>query len=346
MSGRTTLDTNSLRVRQVFALNPSTQNYVQPFQIPMIYEEGRLQWYSTMEFLSTISVPVTAGANWGTNGSNTLSNILTQIQPGLSTFALITQENFLSTVNHLQNTGVGGPVTGQGYYISTQTLNARIARLSQDNQYVSTNTLWFATENLANLGRILTAGPMTLVAPPLQLTLPTGVTNIGYVSTIHPGEYNIYYSSFNLAGTNLENTSWADNEVKTTTQINTIGYTGKITHSSMMVLDVNLNMEVTASAGLGNPIYISSYVTEVGGPGTPLGTPVVSRMGVGQTSLKCNSLRFILASNQLPTPFTNKILQVQHRLIKVNPADPPTFTASTWIPETSGIFLTLNNQLT
>jgi hypothetical protein len=342
MSGRTTLDTNILRVRNVFAINPSTQNYIQPFQIPLVYEEGRIKFYSTMEYLSTISIPVaTGGPNWSANGSNTLSNILTSIQPGLSTFALITQSNFLSTVDHLANTGVGGILTGQGYYVSTQTLNTRIARLSQDHQYISTTALWFALENLGNLQRILTAGPFNLITPPLSVQ-PPGAT-IGYISTVHAGEYKMYYSSLNIAGANLDSAGWVNGEVKATTDIYTTGYTGKIVESSIMLLNVNLNLELTASATAATNAYVSSFIVDVANPSVPLGTPIVSKLTTNQTVLKCGSLNFALASNELPTPFVNKNLQLRHVLL-TDPADPRTFTATTWIPETGGIFLTLNNQ--
>lgn len=50
MASRNTVDTNILRIRDVFAINPLTSELIQPAEIPVIGEKGRLKWMSSIEF--------------------------------------------------------------------------------------------------------------------------------------------------------------------------------------------------------------------------------------------------------------------------------------------------------
>ena len=98
MSSRYTVDTNILRIRDVYALNPLNADYVQVLQIPSIDVNGKLRWYSTLELLSSISVP---------SVSCSVLDILTSVQPGISTMSTIQG----STINAGR---VGGGRLGPG----------------------------------------------------------------------------------------------------------------------------------------------------------------------------------------------------------------------------------------
>jgi hypothetical protein len=107
-------NTNILRITRVIAINESNYDYVQPLQIPSVGQSGKLVWYSTLDLLSSISVPKV---------SCSVLDILTTIQPGLSTFSTIvtsTLKLFLtSTVTGLGTSG----------YVSTLSLVSTVTGL-------------------------------------------------------------------------------------------------------------------------------------------------------------------------------------------------------------------------
>ena len=131
---RDSLDTDILRIRNVTAINPKNQDYIQPQHIPNIGRQGVLQWYSSLQFLSTILIPSTGC---------TALDILTTVQGGISTMSTIQSlaltNSFVSTVLGLQESG----------YVDTSYILNRINNLSGDYGYISTTSLYDIINNLS-----------------------------------------------------------------------------------------------------------------------------------------------------------------------------------------------------
>ena len=85
MSSRFTVDTTYLKIRDVFAFNANSGEVIQRDSVPVIGHEGHLDWKSSLEFISSISVPTL---------STTVLGILSRIQPGLSSLSSV----YFSTV--------------------------------------------------------------------------------------------------------------------------------------------------------------------------------------------------------------------------------------------------------
>lgn len=183
---RNTLDTTYLRIRDVFAINPQNGDFIQPGEIPSIGVNGQLLWYSSLQFLSSISVP---------NTSCSVLDILTSIQPGLSTFSTIQG----STLNYAFPSTVQGLVYS-GYATETYVQN-QTTLLSQDKHYISATTLYDVITHLGDMRWITdNAGPMALIGGPhnqygsnlsggyistLSLTSTTaGLGSLGYISSL------------------------------------------------------------------------------------------------------------------------------------------------------------------
>ena len=88
MTSKISYDTNLLRVRELYAVNKTTNDFIQPFAVPITGNQGEVLWFSTIEFLSTITIPPT---------NIPLVDLLDQIQPGLS--SLSTQNGRLFSTN-------------------------------------------------------------------------------------------------------------------------------------------------------------------------------------------------------------------------------------------------------
>jgi hypothetical protein len=149
---RTTLDTSYLRIREVFAINPQNKDFIKPLQIPSIGANGQLVWYSSLQLLSSISIPTT---------SCSVLDILTTVQSGISTLSTIQS----STLNYAFPSTVEGLVYS-GYatqgYVQNQT-----SLLSQDKKYISATTLYDVITHLADMRWITdNAGPMGLIGGP------------------------------------------------------------------------------------------------------------------------------------------------------------------------------------
>jgi hypothetical protein len=320
-SGKTTIDTHILRVRNLFALQPSTQAYIQPFQLPIVANEGQVQFYSTLQWLSCISVPLTGNPN------NTLLNIFSTIQPGLSTFADITQSNFVSTTAGL----------GTALYVSTSFLDNKIARLSQDNKYISASMLYDTISWLGNLSRINeTPNPISIMN---NSNFPLGV---GYVSTSHAGEYKTYYSTLgSLNLNNLDNQSFNTGDSFNPVNIDLGGYSSHLVPNSKFIIDVSLNLRLATPTGQtrNSQVFVSTFLTRIG-ENTPKGLPVVSPMAPTDSNLHLGNAKFFLTSNDV-YPLGQMSLNLELR--KNNLLDGP-FDASTYIPTVGGIFVTLDNK--
>ena len=103
MSSRISLDTTSLTVRDVFCLNRNA-DVIQPISIPVPGANGKLQWLSSVEFLSTISVPTTS------------TSLLNYIQQVGSTFSTLSTMFNISSTKYINSTIIG---LGSIGYVST-----------------------------------------------------------------------------------------------------------------------------------------------------------------------------------------------------------------------------------
>lgn len=91
-TSKITLDTNVLRIRELYAVNKETGESIPQFSIPVTGESGEVFWFSTIQYLSTISIPPT---------NITLETLLNQIQPGLSSLSTQNGSLFSTTFSTL-----------------------------------------------------------------------------------------------------------------------------------------------------------------------------------------------------------------------------------------------------
>ena len=191
MSSRFTIDTNILRIRDVFAFNPANADFIQPGSVPVIATSGKVQWLSSLQFLSTISIP---------SLSTNILGILEIIQPGLSSLSTAQALTLMSTVEGLGSSG----------YVSTSGLYYETSHLSLQYGYISSTTLVDCIAALGNMqtitgypGNPSGLGPMGMFPAGVDKTLGPR----GYVSTLNPGEYHTYRSTLGLLGANFRNRS-------------------------------------------------------------------------------------------------------------------------------------------
>jgi len=240
MSSRLTVDTTTLKVRDVFCLN-SNADYIQPASIPVIGDFGKIQWLSSIEFLSTISVPVL---------STTILDILASVRPGFSSMSTI----FGSTTTSAFRSTVAG--LGSSGYVSTATLNNAVTGLSYDSGYISTTTLYDCFTNLADMGRITGyIGPMVKFLSGVGSNLSNG-----YISTMNPGSYHIYKSTLAYPGSSIFQ-SMADGATLRTGLLNIGGYSNKLVNTSLMRIDVNANISMTYPTGSALMVAAGYYAT-------------------------------------------------------------------------------------
>ena len=126
MSSRISLDTTSLKIRDVFCLN-NNADYIQPISIPVPGANGKLQWLSSVEFLSTISVPTTS------------TSLLNYIQQVGSTFSTLSTMFNQSTTKYINSTIAGlGSIPNGNDYLSSSALVYQFRSLAANYGYVST----------------------------------------------------------------------------------------------------------------------------------------------------------------------------------------------------------------
>ena len=314
MATRYSLDINVLRVRDVFAQN-SNYDPIQPGQIPQIAEKGQLKWYSTLEFLSTMSIPAV---------SSSVLDILSSIQPGLSTVA----RNLSSLlVSSLRSTVTG---LGSANYVSTTRMFKEFEMASLNFRYISAYTLYDCIASLGDLRRIGdNFGPMNLIGSNFSG---------GYISTLFPGEFGTYQSTFSNAGSNVVEQTITSSSNIPTAEFRIQGLSTHMVSSSKFTVNINGSVNVTANNLFSNACSISSFLVAQGGS-TPLGLPVRLDIPSGAPSnVTIPTLKFVLNKNDL-TPFP-EILQLRH---VVNVPGQNTATLTTWVPAVGGIFVTLDN---
>jgi hypothetical protein len=275
MSSRISLDTTSLTIRDVFCLNKNA-DVIQPVSIPVAGANGKLQWLSSVEFLSTISIPTT---------STSLLNYITNLgqQAGANFNTLST--NISTVARNLSTVATDLSTLGAIYTISTPIIvNSTIAGLGSipdGNNYLSSSALVYQFQNLA--------------------------TNYGYVSTVNPGAYRIYKSSLGLQGNNVT-TTMANGATINSGSIGLGGFATKVVNSSYMRIDVNANIvlgyPVSPALTTFSTVLVNTANSQI------VGDPV-SLTYTAKDNLIAN-LSFLLNYTQL-TPFPTT-LQIRHVL--------------------------------
>jgi hypothetical protein len=307
MSSRFTVDTTYLKIRDVFAFNANSGEVIQRDSVPVIGDDGHLDWKSSLEFISTISVPTL---------SSTVLSVLSRIQPGLSTLSTV---YFSTTTAFLTSTVQGlGSLPNGNDYVSSSKLLSQIARLSGDYGYISSTKLF---ECINRLGNLNTIGPI--------LNVGSNFSARGYVSTLNPGEYKIYQSSILNQGANFVNTAINNAAVLTITDIDIGGYTSHIVESSKMRIDVNTNMLITHPTSIQR--NFSTFITRNQG-NIAIGSPVV--VNYNATSISLPNMTFQLNYADL-TGFSGPL---QLKCL----TDSSGFI-NTLLPTVGGIHITLDN---
>jgi hypothetical protein len=320
MSSRLTIDSTNLRIRDVYALNTENGDYIQPASIPVIGDAGKIEWLSSIEFLSTISVP-TLGA--------TILELLGSVKPGLSSLSTVIHS---TTTSYIRSTVAGlGSLPNGNDYISSTKANALLAGLAANYGYISATTLYDSFNHLGNMGVITSnLGVMAMFLGGQRSNLSRG-----YVSTMNPGQYRIYKSTLGLQGVNI-NASMDNTSIVTSATIDIGGYRNNIVDTSHLRLDIDANILAGFIDNNSYATTLSSFLYNVTSS-RPIGDPV--RVSFNNSSIPQGNVSFLLKSNDL-TPFPTN-LQLRHRVTIVNPASP--FMLSTNIPQIGGIFATLDN---
>lgn len=307
MSSRFTVDTTYLKIRDVFAFNANSGEVIQRDSVPVIGDEGHIDWKSSLEFISSISVPKL---------STTVLGILSMIQPGLSTLSTV---YFSTTASFLTSSIQGlGSLPNNNDYVSTSKLLFTVGRLTGDYGYISSTQLYDCINRLGNLNTI---GPI--------LNIGSNFPERGYVSTLNPGEYRIYQSSLQLQGANLVNTAITNTAILTVANIDIGGYTSHIVGSSKMRVDINTNFSLThPTSVLRN---FSTFLTR-NLYNLPIGSPVV--MNYTATSLSIPYMSFTLNYTDL----AGFVGPLQLKCFTDSSG-----TITTQLPDVGGIHITLDN---
>lgn len=316
MASRFTVDTNILRIRDVYALNLSNSDFIKPLQFPSIGDNGRLKWYSTLELLSSMSIPAV---------SCSVLDILSTVQPGISTMSTITAST--------QATYLNSTVTGLGSvnYVSTSFLFNQITLLSQVYKYISATTLYDCFANLADLKWIGdNGGPMSLIGSNFSG---------GYVSTMTPGQFTVIRSTLGFQGANIANAPMDNTSNLTSITVDIGGFSNRITNATKLQIDIDLNAYYGFTGGVGGICYLSTYFTSVGGLQQIGKDCVTSEIPGGVTSTNQGHIRFLLRKADL-TPWPGP-LQLHHTIKHTVGAPDTRFGC--YVPKTSGIFVTLDN---
>jgi hypothetical protein len=314
MASRNTIDTNILRIRDVFAINRLNGEFIKPESIPVIGLEGRLKYYSSLEFLSSISVP-TASTN--------VLNLLESIQPGFSTLssAITYTPVFTSTVAGLGTAG----------YVSTSYLHHQIDELSYTYKYISATTLYDCFTHLANMQWIGNeAGPMIMGSN----------LSGGYVSTMNPGQYKIYKST--LPYVNILPNAYDSNSINNTTtvpvaEIDIGGFQNNIVNTSKMTIEIQLNTNVVFTGGLQYNCTFSNFISPYNDIATEIQNHVTVIPAYHSNANICMA-KFLLNATDL-TPFPGKLRLYNRQFNDQNEA----CYFITMIPQKNGIFITLDN---
>lgn len=311
MSSRFTVDTTYLKIRDVFAFNTNTGEVIPKDSVPVIGNQGHIDWKSSLEFISTVSIPVL---------STTVLGILETIQPGLSSLSTV---YFSTMTSFIRSTVAGlGSLPNGNDYVSTSKMIRTVERLASDYCYISSTTLY---ECINRLGNLNTIGPL--------LRFPGTASNFdarGYVSTLNPGEYKIYQSSLSLQGANAVNVNMPTNTVLTTGIINLQGYASHIIDASKMKIDINTNITITNATVAQRTV--STFLTK-NLQNSPVGNTVV--MTYTGNNISIPNVTFLINSSDLSNVTT---LHLKHVTDSVAAA-----SLTTIIPTVGGIHVMLDN---
>jgi hypothetical protein len=312
MSSRFTVDTTYLKIRDVFAFNRDTGNVISSDSVPVIGLNGHIDWKSSLEFISSISVPTL---------NTTVLGILEMIQPGLSSLSTM----YFSTMDASIKSTVGGlgSLPNGNDYVSTSKMLYNIDRLSGDYYYISSTNLY---DCINHLGNLINIGPL-LHVPGTQSNFDAR----GYVSTLHPGEYKIYHSSLQLKGENAINIGMNNIAVVDTGIIDIQGYAPHIVNSSKMRIDINTNLTISHLTSVQRTFstFLTNHLQNL-----PIGTPVVTTYT--GTSLYIPSMSFLINAPELDT-------SIQDLYLKHSTDSETAGILNTLIPNTGGIHITLDN---
>jgi len=243
---RYTLDTNIIKIRDVFAMNSKTGDFVEYASFPVIGNEAQLVWKSPLEFLGGISCM-----------STTVLGLLESVKPGMSTlstnFTKGLNTMLISTVNKLGET-----------YVSSTRLVTKMKGLTQEHGYISTTSFYECVRDLGKLDNI------TKRVAPMILFLQSVDSNLspsGYVSTINPGKFHNYYSTLGFTGS-LNNVAMTAGVEIQSLSLNLSGF--EVLASSKLRLDINANVSVTQTQNV-----VTAFSTFLYNGSMPIGTPVV-----------------------------------------------------------------------
>jgi hypothetical protein len=315
MASRNTLDTNLLRIRSVTAFNPNTSEFIQPAQIPVIGDQGAVKWMSSLQFLSSISVPKV---------SCSVLDILNTVQPGISTMSTIGG----STIRSYLTSTVAG--LGTSSYVSTSYINEELDRLSMNHgYYISTTTLYDVILSLSNMSRIDSLGPIPRATNWARLM--TG----GYVHTMNPGNYTRYQSS--LRGGNQMTVAMNQNFAYPGATLDMGGYKNKFVNTSKLTLDIFNGATLTFTGGATAETAVSTFITSTGTLGYVFGDPVVYSIPTGTTSFSIPMTRFYIPPSRINLNNIPNSLTIGYRANVANA------TLYENVPTIGGLFVTLDN---
>jgi hypothetical protein len=282
---RYTLDTNIIKIRDVFAMKSHSDAFVEYDAFPVIGHEGHLDWKVPLEFVGGISCLNT-----------TVLKLLEAVQPGFSTlstnFTKVRDFMLISTVAGLGET-----------YVSTSYLMKKITELTLEHGYISSTTLYDCVNVLSKLDTI------TEWFGPMVMFLKGNGSNFapyGYVSTENPGKYHNYYSTIGFTG-GLTNFQMGGTIIAESLNIDLGGFP-KL-NSSKMRLDIDANVNVSYI----DPPKLQSFSTFLYNGTRPVGTPVV----VNYENLTFNTSKFtyFLTAEELAPPAVGPLnLQLRHRI--------------------------------
>jgi hypothetical protein len=239
-------NTNILRITRVIAINESNYDYVQPLQIPSVGDSGKLVWYSTLDLLSTISIPTV---------SCSVLHILTTIQPGLSTLSTIFSSTLTNTaISTTVGLGTSGYVSCLSLVSTTLALTNSIVQatgvsVSQFNSsiigfgssgYVSSLSLVSTTQGLGTSGYISSTSIVSTVDGLGSLSY---ISSASLVSTVRGLGSSTYVSAASLASTT--------NGIMNLALPSTVTGLGSLMYVSSASL-------VSTVQGLGSSSYVSS----------------------------------------------------------------------------------------
>ena len=319
MSSRFTLDTNIITIRDVFAFNAKTDEVIPGNYFPVIKNDAKLEWLAPDSFLESISIP--------TRNTSVLE-LMKNIQPGFSTLST----NFSRVRDVILRSTVTGLV--QSDYVNFLRLNSKFIGLTAEHGFISSTSLYDCVRGLSKMDYI------TNYISPMVLFVNAAGSNFlpsGYVSTINPGNFHIYYSTLNITGNNLTNATMNNTTTVESIGINLGGYENLLLNTSKLRVDITGNMTVTYTNPPQPQSILTTFSTFLFNGTTPIGTPVV--VNYSNAIFNTGKLTYFLQKSDL-TPFPASIT-LRHRI--TNP-DNTNADITTSIPNVGGIQVRVNNM--